>query len=311
MIGGKKDFIDLKDFTQEELQLILDTAEDLKKKTKRGEFFTPLSGKTFGMLFAKASTRTRVSFETGISQLGGTGIFLQNNELQIGRGETIEDTGKVLERYIDGMMIRTFRHRDVTDLAAATRIPVINGLTDYNHPCQIMADFQTIIEHKGRLRGLRMAYIGDGNNVANTLVAGASKMGIFLTVASPKGYECSPEIIAQADKKLIRFIQDPEEAVRGADILYTDVWTSMGQEDEREKRLRDFKGYCIDSRLAGLASDDFIFLHCLPAHRGEEVSASVIDGPHSKVFDQAENRLHAQKAIMYLLMRNEPYEVNL
>jgi ornithine carbamoyltransferase len=296
------------DFTQEEIYQVFEVAKVLKEKQHRREPHPLLTGKTLGMIFTKSSTRTRVSFEVGIYQLGGYGLFLSANDIQLGRGETIKDTSLVLSRYLDGIMIRTFAHQDVLDLAEYSSIPVINGLTDLLHPCQIMGDFFTVLENKGRLKGLKLAFIGDGNNVAHSLLLGGAKVGMDVTIACPAGYEPDPEIIKLANQDAaetgarLTIVHDPRQAMQGADVVYTDVWASMGQEGEREKRIQAFKGYCVDSQLLKLADPEAIVLHCLPAHRGEEITDEVMDGPQSAVFDEAENRLHVQKAIMALVM---------
>ena len=299
-----RDFLALIDYAPEEVEYLVDLAVDLKQKHKNGEAVQPLKGKTLGMIFEKSSTRTRVSFEVGMYQLGGNALFLSRNDLQLGRGETIWDTGHTLSRYLDGIMIRTFAHRNVIDLARAATVPVINGLTDLSHPCQALADFQTIYEKKGRLKGIKLAYVGDGNNMVHSLLMGAAKLGVNIAVATPEGYEPDEEIIklskehsAQTGAK-VEILRDPKEAVEQADIIYTDVWASMGQEAEAEERIRDFQGYQVNAELVKRAKPDYLFMHCLPAHRGEEVTEEVIDGDHSIIFDQAENRLHAQKAVM-------------
>jgi ornithine carbamoyltransferase len=303
-----RDFLGLSDFTPEEIQYLLNMAIDLKKKQKAGEAFQPLKGKTLGMIFEKSSTRTRVSFEVGMYQLGGHALFLSSNDLQLGRGETIADTAQTMSRYLDGIMIRTHAHRKVIDLARSSTIPVINGLTDRSHPCQALADYQTILEHKGRLRGLKVAYIGDGNNMVHSLMMGAAKLGIDFAVASPKGYEPNASVvesardIANQSGSKLHVGSDPKEAVTDADVVYTDVWASMGFEEEQKEREIAFKSYQVNEALVSLAKKDYVFMHCLPAHRGEEVSEGVIDGPRSIIFDQAENRLHAQKAIMAAIM---------
>ena len=304
----RKDLLALYDLTREEIMEILKVAGEFKVKQKRGVSHPVLVGKTLAMIFTKSSTRTRVSFEVAMFQLGGYPLFLSGQELQLGRGETIADTAKVLSRYVDGIMIRTFAHSDVEELARHADVPVINGLTDLNHPCQVLADFQTIIEHKGRLEGLKLAYVGDGNNVCHSLLNGCAKVGMNISVATPRGYEPNPQIVrvALADVGAtgakIEIIEDPVQAVKNADIIYTDVWASMGQEAEHQERLKIFKPYQINAKLVKSARPDYLFLHCLPAHRGEEVSAEVIDGPNSVVFDEAENRLHAQKAVLALTM---------
>ncbi|MBS4029813.1 MAG: ornithine carbamoyltransferase [Clostridiales bacterium] len=303
-----RDFIAVNDFNQEELQTLLDFAVQLKTETKEGKEHHLLRGKTLGMIFQKSSTRTRVSFEVGMWQLGGSALFLSAQDLQIGRGEPVKDTARVLSRYLDGIMIRTFDHGEVEQLAAFADIPVINGLTDLLHPCQAMADLQTILEHKGRLTGLKLAYFGDGNNVAHSLLLACTKMGMDITVATPKGYEPRAEIIAAAKLNAelsgaqILVTRDPKEAAKDADVLYTDVWASMGQEAEHLARVRIFKAYQLNSELLSVARPDAIVMHCLPAHRGEEISNDALEGPQSVVFDQAENRLHAQKAILAKLL---------
>ncbi|MGO4110604.1 ornithine carbamoyltransferase [Paenibacillus sp. YAF4_2] len=303
-----RDFLMLVDYTPEEIRYLIDLAIDLKKKQKAGDVYQPLKGKTLGMIFEKSSTRTRVSFEVGIYQLGGQGLFLSGNDLQIGRGEPILDTAQVLSRYLDGIMIRTFAHRTVVELARGATIPVINGLTDLSHPCQALADYQTILEHKGRLQGLKLAYIGDGNNVVHSLMMGAAKLGVDISIATPEGYEPDPDLVQQSIDHAketgarIHLCHDPKEAVDNADVIYSDVWASMGQEAEQKERELAFAGYQVNEALAKYAKKDYLFMHCLPAHRGEEVSEGVIDGPNSIIFDQAENRLHAQKAIMAAIM---------
>lgn len=303
-----RDFLMLVDFTKEELHYLIDLAIELKRMQKAGETHHILKGKTLGMIFEKSSTRTRVSFEVGMYQLGGHALFLSGNDLQIGRGETIWDTAQTLSRYLDGIMIRTFAHRKVVELARGATIPVINGLTDLSHPCQALCDFQTIYEKKGRLEGLKMAYIGDGNNMVHSLMMGAAKLGMNMSIATPEGYEPDADIIRQTMDNAaetgsrIVVCHDPKEAIADADIIYTDVWASMGQEAEQKEREIAFANYQVNDELVKYAKKDFQFMHCLPAHRGEEVSESVIDGPQSIIFDQAENRLHAQKAIMAAIM---------
>lgn len=303
-----RDLLTLHDFSKDEIKLILQTAKIIKLKQKFGEVYQPLKGKTLGMIFHKASTRTRVSFEVGMYQLGGTAMFFGANDLQLKRGEPISDTAKVLSRYLDGIMIRTFKHEDVEELALHADIPIINGLTDLLHPCQVLADLMTIEEKKGELQGLKIAFVGDGNNMAHSLMLGCGKMGMEVAVATPQGYEPKAEIVqwAKEDAALsggkIILTHDPVEAVNDADVIYTDVWASMGQEEEQKIREAAFAGYQVNAELAQHAKDNYIFLHCLPAHRGEEVSGDVIDGPHSVIFDEAENRLHAQKAVLSLLL---------
>lgn len=303
-----KHLISIHDLTVKEMEEIFSLSEKLKRQVKEGVQHHLLKGKTLGMIFTKSSTRTRVSFEVGMYQLGGYPLFLSANDIQLGRGETIYDTAQVLSRYIDGIMIRTFKQSDVEDLAKYGTIPVINGLTDLMHPCQILADLFTIYEHKGILEGLKLAYIGDGNNVANSLLHGCAKVGMHIAVASPKGFECDEKIVSEAreDAKLsgskIIFTQDPEEAIKGADVVYTDTWVSMGQEAEKEQRIKTFMPYQVNAGLFSKAKDDAVFLHCLPAYRDYEVTEEVIDGPQSLVFEEAENRMHVQKAVMVLLM---------
>ena len=304
-----RDFISLHDFTQDELSCILDVANKLKHEQKTGRPHTALQGKTLGMIFTKSSTRTRVSFEVGMYQLGGHALFLSGRDIQLGRGETIADTARVLSRMVDGIMIRTFSHQEVLELAEFATIPIINGLTDLLHPCQVLADLMTIQEHKGHLAGLKLAYIGDGNNMAHSLMFGGAKMGLHVVIASPPGYKPDPVMVAlaQTDAKenggCVEVTDDPLEAVRGADVLYTDVWASMGQEEEANVRKAAFEGFQINSNVLKKADNAAIVLHCLPAHRGEEITEDVIEGPQSVVFDEAENRLHAQKAIMALVIK--------
>lgn len=303
-----RDMIELDEYSTEEIQFLLDSAIEIKRKQKNGEVYQPLKGKTIGLIFEKSSTRTRVSFEAGMFQLGGHALFLSKNDIQLGRGEPISDTAQVMSRYLDGLMIRTFGHDNVVNLAKYASIPVINGLSDMAHPCQVLADLQTVLEHKGKLKGLKMAFIGDGNNMAHSLLIGGAKMGMHVAVASPKGYEAdasivklSEEIAAQTGGK-ITITQDPLEAAKDADVIYTDVWASMGFEEEQAQREAAFADYQVNEELVKAAKLDYLFLHCLPAHRGEEVSEGVIDGANSVIFDQAENRLHAQKALMVALM---------
>ncbi|MEG8945690.1 ornithine carbamoyltransferase [Rosettibacter firmus] len=303
-----KDLISIADLSLEEIYEIFDVAKSLKRKLYTGEEHHYLKGKTLGMIFSKPSTRTRISFETGIYQLGGYGMYFNQNDLQLGKSENIHDTAKVLSRYLDGIMIRTFSHQDVIDLAKYATIPVINGLTDLLHPCQVLSDLFTILEKRNKLQGLKLAYIGDGNNVAHSLLHGCSKVGMDIVVASPKGYEPKKEIVDNAIEiakymgSKVEIINDPFEAVKNADVVYTDVWASMGQEKEAEERRKVFKNYQVNLELIKHAKDDYLFMHCLPAHRGEEVIDEIIDSPNSIVFDEAENRLHVQKAIMVLIM---------
>ncbi|UOQ84241.1 ornithine carbamoyltransferase [Gracilibacillus salinarum] len=301
-----RDLLTLADYSKAEIAYLLELAEQIKQKRKNGEVYQPLKGKTLGMIFEKSSTRTRVSFEAGIYQLGGTGLFLSANDIQIGRGEPISDTAKVLSGYLDGIMIRTFSQKDVEDLAENASIPVINGLTDDYHPCQVLADLQTIKEEKGKLDGLKLAYIGDGNNMAHSLMIGCAKMGLDVAIAAPKDYQPKKEIIelakSFADGSEVIVTENAAEAVKDADVIYSDVWASMGQEAEQIEREKAFAEYQVNSTLFAHAKSDAIFMHCLPAHRGEEVTADIIDGPQSVVFQEAENRLHAQKALMVALM---------
>lgn len=305
-----RDFLSLHDWSRLELEQILALAEELKLRRRAGLSDQPLAGKTVGLYFAKPSTRTRVSFEVGVHQLGGSALFLSAADLQLRRGETVADSARVLSRYLDGIVIRTFSHQEVEEWAAYSDVPVINGLTDQEHPCQVMADLLTIREKKGRLDGLRLAYVGDGNNMAHSLMDGCAKFGMHITVACPPGYEPSREVVERAAAAAaesggsVRVTTDPREAAEGADVVYTDVWASMGQEDEAEQRRAVFGPYQVNRALMNLAKPDAIFMHCLPAHRGEEVTAEVMDGPQSVVFDEAENRLHAHKAIMALLIGN-------
>lgn len=359
MKKSKKDFISLLDYSSKELKELIDIADVIKKNPV--EYQDSLKNKTLGMIFAKNSTRTRISFQTGIVQLGGTGFYFGSNDLQLSRGETIHDTAKVLSRYLDGIMIRTFSYEEVKELARHAEIPVINGLTDYNHPCQVMADVMTIKEKFGKTKGLKMAYVGDGNNMALSLMFMCIKFGINISIVTPKDYSLTKEekkqaedllafkrqrqeineattkedfihlkhaeklvktpvnvtdedfleeaVFEQPERKMtaedveIQFTDNVEEGVAGSDIVYTDTWTSMGKEEERIKRLKDLNSYRVDKKVMSMAKKEAIFMHCLPAHRGEEVTNEVIDSPQSVVFDEAENRLHAQKAIMYKLMK--------
>ena len=303
-----KHLLTLHDWSTEEILDTLDLAEKLKYEQKNGIEHHLLKGKTLGMIFTKSSTRTRVSFEVGMYQLGGSALFLSSNDIQLGRGETIYDTANVLSRFLDGIMIRTFKQSDVEDLAKYGTIPIINGLTDLVHPCQILADFQTIREHKGKLEGLKLAYIGDGNNMAHSLLYGGAKVGMEIAVATPKQYECDPEVVknaledAKATGTKLTLTNDPVEAIKDADIVYADTWVSMGQEADKAEKIKVFRPYQINKELFSHAKSDAIFLHCLPAYRGYEVTEDVIDGPNSVIFDEAENRLHAQKAVMVKLM---------
>jgi len=305
----QKDFIEIHDSTAGEVQEIFELSADMKKHPKK--FADALERQTLAMIFEKSSTRTRVSFEVGMFQMGGHALFLSTRDIQLGRGEPIQDTARVLSRYVSGIMARTFAHKTVTDLAQYASVPVINGLTDLSHPCQAMTDYFTAWEHfGGELKGRKIAYVGDGNNMVHSLMFGAPKVGMDIAVASPAGYMPDPAIVALAteDAKAagtkMLITTSIEEAVRDADIVETDVWASMGQEEEAEKRRVDFAGWIVDARLMSLAKPGAIFMHCLPAHRGEEVAADVIDGPCSVIYDEAENRLHVQKAIMFTLMKS-------
>ena len=303
-----KDFISLHDITKDELDMLLKLAIKLKAEQKQGIPHPILKGKTLGMIFTKSSTRTRISFEVGMTQLGGYPLFLSSNDIQLGRGETIYDTAKVMERYLDGIMIRTYSHQDVLDLAEYAEIPIINALTDLLHPCQVLADLLTTYEHKGKLENLKIAYIGDGNNMAHSIMYGAAKAGMNCAIATPDKYKCDEEVVenAKADfkasGKILTLTNDPIEAISNADVVYTDTWVSMGMEAEKAQRIKDFEGYCVNNELMKHADKDAVFMHCLPAYRGYEVADEVIDGPQSVIFDEAENRLHAQKAILATLM---------
>ena len=304
-----KDFIEIHNYSAAEVQQIFELARDMK--ANKDKFRDALKGQTLAMIFEKSSTRTRVSFEVGMYQLGGHALFLSARDIQLGRGEPIYDTAKVLARYVDGIMARTFAHKTVTDLAEYANVPVINGLTDLSHPCQAMTDYFTAWEKfGGKLKGRKIAYVGDGNNMAHSLMFGAPKVGMDMAVATPSGYAPDAQVVAQASEDAksagtrLLVTTSIEEAVRDADIIETDVWASMGQEDEAEKRRKDFTGWMIDQKHMKLAKKEAIFMHCLPAHRGEEVSADVIDSPQSVIYDEAENRLHVQKAIMYVLMKD-------
>ena len=303
-----KDLLTLAEYSPETIVELINKAKELKEAHLNGEIIAPLKGKTLGMIFEKSSTRTRVSFETGMFQLGGQALFLSSRDLQIGRGEPISDTAKVLSQYVDAIMIRTFAHETVEELAEHASIPVINGLTDLHHPCQALADLLTILEVKGTLQGLKLAYIGDGNNVAHSLWFACAKVGMDIAVATPANYEPNEEIVtlakgfAEISGSTISIVQDPIEAVKDADVIYADVWTSMGQEEENEQRLKDFNGFQVNQELVAHAKADYMFLHCLPAHREEEVTAEIIDGPNSYVFQEAGNRMHAQKALLVELL---------
>ncbi|MEM9489402.1 MAG: ornithine carbamoyltransferase [Myxococcota bacterium] len=300
-----KHLLSLADCSREQLAGLLALAAEVKAEPAR--YREALAGKTLAMIFQKPSTRTRVSFEVGMYQLGGHGLYLSGRDMQLGRGESIPDTARVLSRYVDGILARVFAHSDVEALSQGT-VPVINGLSDLLHPCQILADFLTLQEHKGQLDGLVLAYVGDGNNVAHSLINGGALAGVAIRVATPAGYEPDPAIVAAARSAggTVEVMRDPAAAVDGADAIYTDVWASMGQEDEHAARLRTFSDYQVNEELFGKAKSDAIFLHCLPAHRGEEVTDGVVDHPRSVVFDEAENRLHTQKAVLLHLMAKTP-----
>ncbi|MBE6773141.1 MAG: ornithine carbamoyltransferase [Ruminococcaceae bacterium] len=294
-----KHLLKLLDWSAEEIKDTLDLADKLKAEKKAGIPHRILEGKTLGMIFLKSSTRTRVSFEVGMYDLGGTPLFLSSKDLQIGRGEPVQDTARVLSRFIDGIMIRTFDQQEVEDLAKYGSIPIINGLTDFCHPCQVLADLQTIREYKGELEGLKLCYIGDGNNMANSLIVGCVKMGMKVAIACPKGYEPDEGVVEWAKENGDLLItEDIMEACKGADVLYTDVWASMGQESEAKKRQRIFKDYQINQAAVDASNEDVMVLHCLPAHRGEEITEEVLEAHANQIFDEAENRLHAQKAVL-------------
>ena len=303
-----RDFTRIGRWSSDELKTVLDLADELKVLRQKREPHDLLPGRTLGMIFQKPSTRTRVSFEVGIHELGGTGLYLSANDLQLGRGETIRDTANVLDRYLDAIMIRTFEQTEVEELAEHAEVPVINGLTDYSHPCQALADLMTIRERLDRLSGVRLAYLGDGNNVCISLMLGAARFGMRFVAACPQGYDPDENAVTAAKRAAVQMggtvelVRDPREAAEGADVVYTDVWTSMGQEEEAKRRRSDLAAYRIDDELLSLASPDSIVLHCLPAHYGEEITEEVLYGPHSAVWDEAENRLHAQKALMALIV---------
>ena len=306
---NQKHLLTLHDWSASDMLETLDLADKLKYEQKNGIEHHHLKGKTLGMIFTKSSTRTRVSFEVGMYQLGGSALFLSSNDIQLGRGETIYDTANVLSRFLDGIMIRTFKQSDVEELAQYGSIPIINGLTDLVHPCQILADFQTIREHKdGQLKGLKLAYIGDGNNMAHSYLYGGAKMGMEVAVATPAAYTCDEQVVKNAladaaeNGGKITITTDPAEAIKNADVVCTDTWVSMGQEADKAEKVKAFSAYQVNKELFSLADDKAIFLHCLPAYRGYEVTEDIIDGPMSRVFDEAENRLHAQKAVMVGLM---------
>ena len=303
----KKDLLKLLDLSKADIVKILDTADQMKYNQKHSLTHQYLAGKTLAMIFEKNSTRTRVSFETGMFQLGGHALFLSGKESQIGRGEPIEDTARVLSRYCDGIMIRTFGQEEVETLAKYASIPVINGLTDFAHPCQVLADLMTVREHKSRLEGLKLCYIGDGNNMANSLIVGGLKVGMDVSVACPEGYDPHPDVLAFAREAGHGFslVRDPLEAAAGVDVVFTDVWASMGQEEEAAQRRAAFRGYQVNEALMAVTDPGCMVQHCLPAHRGEEITVEVFEAHAGEIFDEAENRLHAQKAVLYLLMGEE------
>jgi len=300
-----KHLLKMLDLTTQDITDILNLADQLKYEQKHHIEHHYLAGKTLGLIFEKASTRTRVSFEAGMYQLGGLPIFLSSSDLQIGRGEPIQDTARVLSRYLDGIMIRTFKQSEVDDLAQYGSIPIINGLTDYSHPCQILADLMTIREYKGSLEGLKMCFIGDGNNMMNSLIVGGLKMGMKVSVACPDGYHPDDSVLKfAADYPVFSMTDSPKEAAKDADVVISDVWASMGQEAEAQKRRVAFKGYQINDEIMALAHDDAMVMHCLPAHRGEEITAEVFEAHAAQIFDEAENRLHAQKAVLVKLLKD-------
>ncbi|HIY99625.1 MAG TPA: ornithine carbamoyltransferase [Firmicutes bacterium] len=299
-----KHLLKLADLTREEILSILNLADQLKYERKHGIFKDYLKGKKLGMIFQKSSTRTRVSFEVGMYELGGNALFLSNRDLQIGRGEPVQDTARVLSRYLDAIMIRTFAQSEVEDLARYGSIPVINGLTDYCHPCQVLADLMTIRERKGAFKGLKMCFIGDGNNMANSLMVGAVKTGMAFSIACPEGYEPDAQLMAWAKENgTFTLTRSVQEAAEDADVLYTDVWASMGQEEEKAKREKAFAGYQVNEETMRAAKPDAMVLHCLPAHRGEEITADVFEAHADEIFEEAENRLHAQKAVLCKVMK--------
>jgi ornithine carbamoyltransferase len=304
----KKDLLTINALTREDIEGLLQRSAWMKRARKDGVVHQPLLGRTLGMIFEKSSTRTRVSFEVGMYQLGGQALYLPGQDLQMGRGEPVSDTARTLSRYLDGIMIRTFSQNMVEEFARHASIPVVNGLTDLHHPCQALADLFTVMERRGRLAGLRLCYVGDGNNVAHSLIESCAKVGMHMALACPPGYEPDAAILRQAKQNAaaagseLLLTSEPKKAAKGADVLYTDVWASMGQEQEQSQRVKAFAGYQIDANLLKEAAPEAIVMHCLPAHRGEEISAEVIEGPRSVVFDQAENRLHTQKAVLEMLM---------
>ena len=306
----KKDLLKLLDLTSEDITKILNVADQMKYNQKHGLTHNHLQGKTLAMIFEKNSTRTRVSFEVGMYQLGGHAIFLSGKESQIGRGEPVEDTARVLSRYCDGIMIRTYSQEEVEKLGQYATIPVINGLTDFAHPCQVLADLMTVREHKAKLEGLKMCFIGDGNNMVNSLIVGGMKCGMDVSVACPEGYDADPRVLEftkTVSNCKFTLVRDPKEAAAGADVVFTDVWASMGQEEETMKRRAAFAGYQVNADLMAVTNPGCMVQHCLPAHRGEEITADVFEAHAQEIFDEAENRLHAQKAVMYLLMGDRTF----
>ena len=302
----KKDLLSLYDLAPDDFAIIFERARWLKEMLGNGQPYSPLRGKTLGMIFEKSSTRTRISFEVGMYQLGGMALYLNARDTQLGRGETIADAARVMSRYLDGVMIRTFAQETVEEFAGNATIPVINGLTDLLHPCQILSDLFTIIEKKGGYEGKKIAYVGDGNNVANSWINAAARLPFHLALACPAGYDPNREILERGVREAkgsVVLHRDPYDAVRGADVIYTDVWASMGQEHERDVRQEAFREYQVNGELIRFAGEDAVVMHCLPAHRGEEITEDVIDGPHSVIVDQAENRLHVQKAVLEILLQ--------
>lgn len=299
-----KNLLSMTDLSLEDIYGVLDLAEEIKEKRSQGKVTDHLRNKSLGMIFEKSSTRTRVSFEVGMNDLGGHAIYLNSNDIQIGRGETVEDTAKVLSRYLNGITARVYSHETLVKLAENSTVPVINALSDKEHPCQVLADLLTIKEYKNRISDMKFVWVGDGNNVCNSLMLACAIVGMEMVVACPKGYEPAEEYVVRARELggILEITNDPLKASENADILYTDVWVSMGDEDEEAQRLKDFEGFQINEELIDVSKPDVIVMHCLPAHRGLEISAGAIDGPHSVVFDQAENRLHAQKAVLLKLM---------
>lgn len=303
-----KHLLSMQDLSPNEIEAILDKAEGLKEKLRKGEPHELLRGKTLGMIFEKPSLRTRVTFETGMTQLGGHAIYLAPADIQLGKRESVPDTARNLSRWVDAVMARLFKHDIIVELARHSSVPVINGLTDLHHPCQTLGDLLTIREHKGKFRGLKLAWVGDGNNVCNSLLLGCTLVGMNISAVCPHGYEPDANVMTQAKKNAeksgakLELLTDPKKAVAGADVIYTDVWASMGQEKEAKQRMRAFKGYQINAQLLKLAKPNVIVMHCLPAHRGQEITDEVIDGPRSVVLDQAENRMHAQKALLVSLL---------